>query len=155
MAKTPGFIGFVDDAGHFTLDRREDFLKALEPFKGQEVVLTVEARGRSRSAAQNRWLWGCALPLIADHCGYDHHEHERLHYDLLSVRFGTVAIAPLVPQAPPRIVPSKTSSELNTKEFSEYMDWLVRYAAETFSVVIPLPDEADPDPAPARTGARA
>jgi hypothetical protein len=134
-------FGFVDDAGHFALDDRDGFLAAVRQFKGKEVVITVEEKKRKRSLAQNRWLWGRALPLIAEHCGYDHHEHERLHYDLLSVRFGTEAIAPLVPNAPPRIVPAQTSSTLSTKEFSDYMEWIVRYAAETFGVVLPLPDE--------------
>ncbi len=133
---------FCDDAGHFSVDNSEVFLEAIRgEFLGKPCVVTVSRKQTKRSLAQNRWHWGVAIPLIAEHCGYDHHEHEALHYDLLAVRFGTKAVTPLIPEAPPRIVPSKTSSELNTIEFSDYMDWLIRYAAEKFDVVIPFPNE--------------
>jgi hypothetical protein len=144
MASNVSVAGFVDDAMNFALIDSRMFraeIQRHEEFRGKEVVVTVELPTRKRSLAQNRWLWGKALPPIAEHCGYDAHEHERLHYDLLSVRFGTHAIQPLIPGAPPRIVPVKTSSELTTKEFAEYMEWLVRYAASEFNVVLELPDE--------------
>ena len=135
------FSGFVDATGKLTLDDRRGFLDYTRRFSGKEVVVTVTRKTRQRSAQQNKWLWGCAYPLIAEHCGYDEHEHEQLHYDLLSVRFGTVAVQPLVPGAPPRIVPAFTSSQLTTTDMAAYMEWLVRFAAEKFGVVIPLPDE--------------
>src|SRR5690606_26814880 len=135
------WTGFVDDSGHFSLDRRREFSEWLQRFRGHEVVVTVQRKTRKRSLEQNAWLWGVALPLIAEHLGYDRHELDDLHYDLLSVRFGTKAVAPRVPGAPPRIVPSRTSADMTTTEFSDYMDWLVRYAAQEFGVVIPLPDD--------------
>jgi hypothetical protein len=136
------FRAFVDDAGVFVLENQRQFRAAVaEKFKGRTVTVTVARETRKRSLAQNAWLWGVALPLIAEYLGYDHHEHERLHYDLLSVRFGTVAVAPLVDGAQPRIVPKKTSSELTTAEFTEYMEWLLRFAADKWGVVLPLPDE--------------
>jgi hypothetical protein len=135
------FRAYVDDAGHFALDNTRLFRAFVRQFKGQEIDVEVKKRTRQRSHAQNNWLWGVALPLIAEYLGYDHHEHERLHYDLLSVRFGTVAVAPLVDGAQPRIVPKKTSSELTTAEFTEYMEWLLRFAADKWGVVLPLPDE--------------
>jgi hypothetical protein len=116
-------------------------LGVFPAYAGASVTVTIEKTKATRSAAQLRWLWGRALPLIADHCGYDAHEIEHLHYDLLAVRFGTQAIAPLLTGAPPRIVPTRTSSDLTVAEFSDYMDWLVRYAAEHLGVVLPLPDE--------------
>lgn len=138
------FLGFCDDTGAWGFKHPEDVDRFIaEQFRGKDFSLDIKAATRKRSLAQNRFLWGHALPLIAEHLGYDHHEHDRLHYDLLSVRFGTQAILPMVPGAPPRIVPSKTSSELTTVEFAEYLEWLVRYAAEHFGVVIQLPDERE------------
>lgn len=138
---TRQFLGFVGDDGKFTIDDRSGFRRHLDTLKGYEVTVTVERRSRQRSVKQNAWLWGVAYPLIAESCGYDHHEHEHLHYDLLSVRFGTHAVNSRIPGVPPRIVPTRTSSELSTKEMAEYFEWLVRYAAETFGVVLELPDE--------------
>lgn len=134
------FPGFCDDAENISIPGLSKEIKRR--FKGGDFVVTLAKNSRKRSTSQNAWIWGVAYPLLADHLGYDHHEHERLHYDLLSVRFGTKAVAPLLPGAPPRIEPQRTSSELTTKEFSDYMDWLVRYAATEFGVVIPLPDDA-------------
>jgi len=141
-ADSRDFLAFVDDDGRLGVSDRTGFRAYLRQFAGKNVIVSVNEPSKKRSLAQNRWLWGQALPLIAEHCGYDRHEHERLHYDLLSVRFGTTAVAPLITGAPPRIVPTRTSSELTTAEFSDYMDWLTRYAAETFDVILPLPDES-------------
>lgn len=135
------WTGFVDDSGVFALDQPDKFRAWVKRFAGHEVVVTVQRKTRKRSLEQNAWLWGVALPLIAEHLGYDRHELDELHYDLLSVRFGTKAVAPRVPGAHPRIVPSRTSSDMTTTEFSDYMDWVVRYAAQEFGVVIPLPDD--------------
>jgi hypothetical protein len=134
--------GFCDDTGKYAVDDPKGLAGYIrQHFTGREFTLTVKAKTSKRSLAQNAWHWGVALPLIAEHLGYDRHEHDQLHYDLLAVRFGTKAIPPLLPGAPPRIEPQRTSSELTTQEFSDYMDWLVRYAAQEFGVVIPLPDE--------------
>lgn len=135
---------FCDDDGKYRCSitgKRALANYISQHFRGREFTLTVKAKTSKRSNAQNAWHWGVAIPLIADHLGYDRHEHDQLHYDLLSVRFGTKAIPPLVPGAPPRIEPQRTSSDLTVQEFSDYMDWLVRYAAQEFGVVIPLPDE--------------
>ena len=137
------FTGFCDDAGHFSLDDRSAFRDAVaKAFKGQEVTVTVAKKTRQRSVTQNAWLWGVALPLIAEHCGYDHHEHDDLHYWLLAARFETKRVAPL-PGGIEIKVPARTSSQLTTQEFSDYMEWLVRFAAQKFGVVIPLPGEAE------------
>lgn len=137
----------VNDAGVFALDDVTAFRAHVrQKFRGKRGVLQVLPWGRKRSAEQNAWLWGIALPLIAESCGYDDHEHERLHYDLLAIRFGTVEVAPALPGVPSRVMPTRTSSHLTTKEFAEYMEWLVRYAAEPGNlcergIVIPLPNE--------------
>lgn len=142
MRPIPEFVGTVGPDGKLRLEHRAEFDDYIHTFEDQRVVLTVRKFREQRSAAQNRWLWGKALPLIAEYCGYDEHETEDLHYDLLGVRFGTVEVEPRFPGAPHRVVPAKTSSQLTTAEFSEYMDWLVRFAAQKWGVMIPLPDES-------------
>lgn len=113
------------------LDRAQ-LRREIAEYEGKPVVVTITDR---RSDRQNAWIWGVALPIIADHLGYDRHEHETLHYDILAQRFGTVT------RPSGLVMPTQTSSKLSVKDFSDYMDWLVRYAAETWGVVVPLPDE--------------
>lgn len=135
------YPGRVTAHGQLYASDRRPFLAYLRTLAGEDVEITVMKRRSKRSLSQNAWLHGVALPLIADHCGYDVHERERLHYDLLAKYFGTIVVSGLVPGAPTRIVPVKTSSQLTTKEFAEYMDWIVRFSASELGVVIPLPDD--------------
>ncbi len=107
--------------------------------EGQEMRFTLSAPTKQRSLDQNAWIWGIAYPLLADALGYDHHEHEDLHYALMEKCFGS--------HLDPRLrtlVPNKRSSKLTTKEFSEYMEFLVRFGATTCGgIFIPLPGEAE------------
>lgn len=106
-------------------------------FEGREIDIVIRPHQRQRSLEQNAWIWGVAYPLIADHLGYDNHEHEDLHYALVAKCFGEH-----FDKRMGQMVPNKRSSKLSTREFSEYMEWLARFAATDLGVVIPMPDEA-------------
>jgi hypothetical protein len=114
---------------------RQSFEHALLALEDGDYLVTLEPPKKTRSLDQNAWLWGLALPMIAEDIGYDKHEHEWLHYELLAERFGTVKAAGGL------VLPAKTTSKMTTREFSDYMEWLVRFAAQKFGVVVPLPDE--------------
>jgi hypothetical protein len=103
--------------------------------------LQVEIRRvkKTRSLDQNAWIWGVAYPEIAEAVGYEPHEIEELHYGLVAKWGGEHFDKRLG-----AMVPNKRSSKLTTKEFSDYMEWLVRFAAkECGGVVITLPDERE------------
>jgi hypothetical protein len=143
MTITPVFHGRVDDEGHkLTLEDRGLYLAHLRRYAGRAVEVVVRLRKSKRSNEQNRWLWGVALELLVEDFGYERNERKKakedLHYRLVEVCFGMHWDAKLSMN-----VPNVRSSHLNTKEFSEYMEWLVRYAAEHYGVVIPLPNEVD------------
>ena len=92
---------------------------------------------RTRSLDQNAWIWGVAYPQLAEALGYEPHEIEELHYGLVAKWGGEHFDKRLG-----AMVPNKRSSKLTTKEFSDFMEWLVRFAAkECGGVVIELPDE--------------
>ena len=124
----PTYYALVDANG-----RLETTCTALA---GKPVV--IKERKSQRSADQLRWLFGYAYPPIMEHCGYDAHEEEDLHDDLLGVRFGTKTSRTGL------VVPAKRTRDLNTAEMSEFMEWLCRYAATAFDVVLELPDERIP-----------
>lgn len=90
-----------------------------------------------RSLEQNKWIWSVAYPLMAEALGYDRHEHEDLHYGLVAKWGGEHFDKRLG-----AMVPNKRSSKLSTKDFSDYMQWLTRFAAISCGgIYIPLPDE--------------
>lgn len=131
------FVGDVDASGKLDADVRAQVAEYLRTFAGMAVEISVRKYNRKRSHEQNAWAWGVAYPLIAESIGYDKHEHEELHYWLVAQCFGT--------HHDERIdadVPNVRSSRLTTAEYSDYMEWLVRFAAEKFGVIVPLPNEA-------------
>lgn len=132
------FYGRVDLQGRLLMSKQERRRHdaAIVALVGKNVVVTVEAQKETRSLRQNAWIWGVAYPLIAEAAGYDRHEHDELHYALVAKCFGVhederLGVA----------VPNARSSKLTTADFSEYMEWLVRFAAQMWGCVVPLPDD--------------
>jgi hypothetical protein len=133
---TPLFTGRVLQGGLLVLDRPKDYAKHLRSLAGQYVEIVARKRRSKRSLDQNAWWWGKCLPLIAEELGYDKHDHDALHYALVAKCFGT--------HMDPKLnvdVPNARSSQLSTAEFSELMEWVVRWAATEYGIVIPLPNE--------------
>lgn len=103
-----------------------------------EIVLRVLPR---RSAQENKYYWGCVVPILTE-ClnsvgnemeAEQAHEWAKQHFNPKHVIgpggevIGTVG---------------STTTELNSMEFSdEYIEKIRRFCAEEFSVSIPLPGE--------------
>jgi len=134
MAMTPIFRGRVLDGGLLCLDRPKDYARHVRSLAGKYVEVLVRQQRTKRSNQANRWHWGIAVAMIAEYLGYDKHEHEQVHYALVAKCFGTRVVNGLE-------VPNVRSSRLSTAEFSELMEWEVRYAAQEWGLIIPLPNE--------------
>lgn len=137
MSVTPIFTGRVTEDGRLKADAPHDFGAHLCTLKGLPVEIVVRKRRSKRSLDQNAWHWGIAVPMIADALGYDKHEHEQVHYALVAKCFGTHSD----PKSGLEIA-NVRSSRLSTKEFSELMEWEIRFAAE-LGIVVPLPNEVE------------
>jgi len=138
VTPVPIFAGMVTDGGLLRLERPLAYSAHLARLKGKRVEVTVRRFREQRSLEQNAWVWGVAYPILAETLGYDMDEREDLHYALVRKCFGT--------HLDPRVgveMPNARSSKLSTKEFSDYMEWLVRFAAKEFDCVIPLPNEVE------------
>ena len=138
-APIPTWSGVVTTEGVLKLDARGLFHAYIKQLAGQPVQLVVKKRASQRSLDQNAWIWGVAYPVIAEAIGYDTHEHDDLHYALVAKCFGEHFDKRLG-----AMVPNKRSSKLTTKEFSDYMEWLVRFAATDLGgIQVPLPGESE------------
>lgn len=140
MSVVPIFPGEVRH-GVATPYQPVDFGKWVRSLEGQQIELIVRKRGAGRSLQQNAllWMW---ITMIADDKGYDKHEREQVHYELLAIRFGTVTLKHGL------VMPAKTTHDMTTAEMAEYLDWLQRYAATDLDMQLPSPGEADyPDEA--------
>jgi hypothetical protein len=128
-----------DAQGVLDIEDRALIHGAIRAHAGYPIDVIVRRHRNQRSLDQNAWLWGVAYPVIAEAIGYDLHEHEDLHYALVAKCFGDH-----FDKRVGALVPNKRSSKLTTKEFSEYMEWLVRFAAmELGGIVVPLPGESE------------
>lgn len=104
---------------------------------GKRVSVTLGRLKRSSDA--NAWLWGVAYAkYLAPELGYEQNELEELHDGVLMAMYGTKK-----DKLTGNEIPAKRTSKMNTKEFSEHMEALVRWAAKNGYGVIPLPNEPE------------
>lgn len=135
---TPVFVGHVNDDGQLLLREPFSFHCHLRRLAGKPVEVVVRRVRSQRSLAQNAFVWGVAYPILAETLGYDRDEIDSLHYALVEKWGGSHWDERLKTN-----VPNRRSSKLSTVEFSDYMEWLVRFASKEFGCVIPLPDEVE------------
>lgn len=138
MTPVPLFKGRVLPGGLLVLDRPKDYARYVRSFAGAFIEVTLRKQRSKRSLDQNAWHWGVALPIIAQELGYDRHEHDVLHYALVAKCFGVHHDAKLQQD-----IPNVRSSKLSTAEFSQLMEWEVRWAATEYGIVVPLPNESE------------
>lgn len=143
MSNKPGFTlhGALKN-GKLTFDnprRYREFARRLSKTVSR-VTVTIEKYVKRRSNKQNAWVWGCAYELMLAESGYELDElkeaKEALHYSLVKKCFGTHWDGKVRDH-----VPNVRSSHLSTEEFSHYMEWLQRHAAQEWRTVIPSPNE--------------
>lgn len=91
-------------------------------------------RTSSRSSEQNRYYHGILLTILADHTGYTTDDlHEYLKQSFLP--------QPLIKILGQHIVRTVSTTQLDTKEFNEYIEKIRTFAREELDCYIPLPNE--------------
>ena len=139
------FSAFKNPAGVMEIPAKGYLDRVLSTLAvGEEFVVTLEEYQDKRTNRQNRALWGqvydSLLAGLADEVGYDKHDKfgkEQLHEGLLCLYGGTV-----VEPVTKREVAKVRSSKMTKSEFSDYVEWIARWAASEHGVVVELPGEA-------------
>lgn len=123
-----------------------EILTSLDEMVSWKV--TVEPLKNARSAAQNAYLHGVCYKMISEATGY---EVVEIHEYLLGLHFGWKEIrVPKKPSNPSGIdsQPIRTTttdasgkrSVMTPMEFSDYVSFIQRFAAQKIHVLIPDPD---------------
>lgn len=100
-----------------------------------EVEVIVRPWRVQRSDRQNRYYHGVVLKLIADECGHTADEiHEVLKGSFL-VEFITLKGK--------EVISFKSTANLSTAEFEEYLSQVRAWASTELKIYIPLPNEID------------
>jgi len=117
-------------SGKLTFQDRSAFDRYLQTVKDGPVEVIVRRARVQRSLSQNAYYHGIVVKLIADHCGY---LPEDAH-DALKVRF-------LSEPTGNGLARVKSTTESDTREFTEYVEQCRQLAAE-MGINIPDPGDA-------------
>ena len=122
---------YVDDHAVLAFERPERLSVQLQRFIGQAVEVVVRKPKSQRSSQANRYYFGVVVKLLAEFCGYEPDEmHEALAFRFLRIEDDPITGSPRRQRTP----------KTNTKEFADYVDQCIRFAAE-LGVYIPQPGE--------------
>ncbi len=126
------FAGYIKD-GRLHLSNPEAFRAWVAGQRdGTQVRVSVKRRVRSRS--QNAYMWVAVIPIIADYSGYTEMET----HEVLKARFLGREV---VTFAGKEVVRTKSTADLSTDEFANYLEQIIAWAASE-GIVIPPPGEA-------------
>ena len=126
----PIFIGSIKK-GKLLLSNPERFDNYLNSLNDKEVQIVVKPFGKTRSLAQNKFMWGVCYQLISEATGYTREEvHDAMR--LLFLKDETRAIPTL-----------KSTTALTTTEMNLYWERIQQFAAEKLNLVIPDPNQVE------------
>ena len=121
----PTFRGTIK-RGKIQLENKTAYLCWLGSLEGKEVELTVYKRRKRRSKSQNQYVWGIVYEVISESTGYTTDEvHEAMK--MLFLRVHRDGLPDTV----------RSTSDLTTAEFSDYVDKIKRWASEKLGCYIP------------------
>ena len=107
---------------------------ALAAFEGREVEARLGPPRKARSLSQNDWYWAAIVPELADEWGYEVDDKSEIEKAHESLKFQFLRVTD--ENGRERV---RSTTELSTKEFSEYCERCRRYAAIEYGRNIPDP----------------
>jgi hypothetical protein len=120
---------------------RNLILDALKSFEGQNILITIQKQKKTRSNPQNAFYYGVVVPIMQQclkDAGYLM-TNEQMH-EMLKLRFLKESIL-VNEQTGEYLERIKSTTELSTIEFMEYILEIQKFAVEYFNTVIPDPNE--------------
>jgi hypothetical protein len=120
---------------------RNLLIDAINSFEGQNVTVTIQKTKKTRSNPQNRFYYGLVIPIMQQclkDAGYLM-TNESVH-EMLKLRFLKESI--LVNEETGEYLERiKSTTELSTTDFMEYILQIQKFAIEYFNTEIPNPNE--------------
>lgn len=126
--------------GHLRINDRPLFLDVVSTLKDGDYVMTIEEKKKKRSNSQNAYYYGVVVEMVFRRLvelGHDVNREES--HEFLKASFNYKEI---VNEGTGEIfkIPRSTTT-LDTFEFSEYVDRIIRFGSEVLDIQIPLPNE--------------
>lgn len=123
------------------LNRNRNLLiDAIQSFEGKEITITIEKAKKQRSNCQNAYYWGIVIVILKS-ClkSTGNNLSDNDVHDLLRLKFlkETISIKEETGEVIERV---KSTTELTTTQFMDYIAEIQQFSAEYFDVIIPDPN---------------
>jgi len=123
------------------LNRNRNLLiDAIQSFEGKEINITIEKAKKQRSNCQNAYYWGIVIVILKS-ClkSTGNNLSDNDVHDLLRLKFlkETISIKEETGEVIERV---KSTTELTTTQFMDYIAEIQQFSAEYFDVIIPDPN---------------
>lgn len=106
----------------------------VKHFSGKRIEIRIEKLKSKRSLQQNR-LWWLYMGILSKELGYTKDEiHEICKFKFLKLEKVDEATGEVFPYL-------GSTAKLNKSDFSDLVSELIRWASETFNIILPLPGE--------------
>lgn len=134
------YQGKVSESGVLSIVNRKNFDADILELSGKYVVIEVKARRSTRSDAQNRYYWGCVVPMVRVALKDIGHKLsiEDTHLFLRS-RFLKEEMVNDDGEVIGELI--KHTSQLTKSQFSDYTEEIKQFSAEYLGLIIPDPNE--------------
>lgn len=135
------FKGKVE-AGKLKINQREYMAEQIKKFEGKEVVVEIKEMKAQRSLNQNAYYWGVVIKMLMDEFGMNTKaERDSLHQILVQKFIEEDQVEVSILGKDYKTAKQRTSSDLNTKEFEQYLADVRQWANAEFGIFIPEPNE--------------
>ena len=130
-----GKVQLVEGRKRLVLNAPIQFQIEIKKYpEGKELALRLDDRKAKRSNAQNSYLWGVVYQLISETTGYTVNEvHEWGKRKFLPKK--DIIIGSVLVQS------TKSTTELNKNEMTEYIESLRSFAVNFLDCTIPTPED--------------
>lgn len=145
MAKEVKFTFKVSDTGEIKIINKKEFEKQMqEYFLGKSVIGTFRKPKKTRSTLQNSYYWACVIPEVIEglvEAGFESKDlNTEVVHDMLRHKFLTTDL-PSPEFTGEFITITKSTTELSTGEFLDYIAQIQRWAADFLHHIIPDPGQ--------------
>lgn len=124
----------VDNNGLLQKNVSAQFLNDLNHFKNKKVHITIDLLKSKRSEQQNKYWWA-VVTILSKEIGYTKNElHEILKFKFLKR-------SKIVESTGEALEYIESTTKLNKSDFADMTSELIRWSAETFNVILPIPGE--------------
>jgi hypothetical protein len=120
--------------GHLSKSVRNKIASELQQFNGKRVEIRIEKLKSKRSIQQNRYWW-LAMTILSSELGYT---KEEIH-SICKMKF--LKREKVVKKTGEILEYTESTTTLSKSDFADMVTDMVRWAAESLNIVIPLPGE--------------